>query len=391
MIYIAERLALIHGDATKAALIESAHSQWGRQPQFQWVGWDDMISNNLGANRLRSGASNMLELRPVIGPVKANIGHYEQTSVGPLSRLLNLHSDCNSALETHRPYQEYSMGPFDISSKEDYYDGATEMLAVMETTSTKVITPGLGHQNIFSLDEESTALQFKMANKHDVDLHGPAMKDIMSGGETLYRTDSQKLGTGAPQGSAVDQANEPVQGMSRMHPNPAHSRNSASTPWVSDNWPSQGGMTSDIPPTSRGQRVMKKFSGRNLLSIWSSLHSCAPLTDIKKPFEHTSAIFPLYSTLDLSTDDMLASEMLSDQSLETGTTAICRRVSGISSTVDGTVKTSNVLSLHGGGEIARLDDFDYDRHRPSTLSYSSHSIVRSDSPLDDSNRHKLLV
>ena len=144
MIYIAERLALIHGDATKAALIESAHSQRDRQAQFQWVRWDNTINANFGTS---SGASNLLEPQPVIDPLKANIcryeGHEQTPSVGPLSRLLDLSSDCNSALETQGPYQEYSMGPFDISSKEAYYDGATEMLAVTETKSTKVITPAI--------------------------------------------------------------------------------------------------------------------------------------------------------------------------------------------------------------------------------------------------------
>ena len=298
MIYIAERLAFVHGDATKAALIESAHSQWGRQPRFQWVEQDDAINTDFSTHRLRSGASNLLEQQPVIDPVNACMGHFEQTSnIGPLSGLLDLSSDdCNSTLETHGLYQECSTDPFDLSSREAYSEGATEMLAGTETTSTKAITPGIGHPDTFSLDQESPALQSQMAHKaaelsyascricHSVellnshdgrceacslndnpDLHWPAMDDdVMNGDQKLHGTEDSDtlLGTGSLHGSAVDHDdNEFIHGTSRemYAKNPAHGRNNiSSAPWLSDNWSSRDGMASDdIPPPtpSRGQAI----------------------------------------------------------------------------------------------------------------------------------------
>ena len=296
MIYIAERLAFVHGDATKAALIESAHSQWGRRPQFQWVEQDNVIKTDFDTHRLRSGASDLLETQPIIGPVNTYMGHFEQTSsVGPFSGLLDLGSEyCNSALESRGPYQECSTDPFDLSSSRDARsEGAAEMLAGTETTSTKAITFGIGHPHTFSLGQKSPALQSQMAHKtielcyascrmchsvellnshdgcceacslnHSPDLHWPAMDDdVMNGDQKLCGTDSHTLlGTGPLHRSAVDQDDELIPGTRQMHAeNPAHSRSdTSSAPWVSDNWPSRGGMTSDIPPStsSRGQSIV---------------------------------------------------------------------------------------------------------------------------------------
>ena len=265
MIYIADRLAFVNGDAPKAALIETAHSQWGRQPQFEWVGWNDVVLNtDFGTSMLPSRSSNLLESQSPTIPVGASVEHGKDPfAVGPLSTRCDLRSDRNSALERYGPCQGHPISLFDNPSVDDHNDGPAEMLRGNTNGSYESIHSWNRLSARVSLDEQSTVFQPETAEKvaessctscgvrdsaewlrsHDgccedcwqmynLDLPWPVIDPVPSGGKTLSRRDSRTSGIVVPQESAAGQAHESTRDIPDMHAYPARSRNKARVPWI---------------------------------------------------------------------------------------------------------------------------------------------------------------
>ena len=383
-IYIGERLALIHRDANKTALLESAHCQWVHQPQFEWVKWESLINTGIDIKNLMSETSGLLGPTPMIGAVKTNIGHLEQSSNS--LRLVDLLPDSQRVLEAYNSYQRCSRDHFDISRGEDYHDGATDILGVTNTTSTKAYTPGIGHQDFFSLDEESTLLRSEIIDKqvesrcnscgvhhsvesssshdgwckdcstsYDLGLHYSDMDDIMNDGQTLHGADRQTPGAWIPQGLALDPASDSMHDMLDINAKPANSRDNTIAPGVLEDWFSEGWDMTPGTPGSFGQSSVKPRTGEG---------------------KYVTGL-PLYSSPGHSTDETLALETIDDPPSKTETTAIPRRASRIPGKVY---------------DAAGSDDFaDRGRPRPSNLPCTSHSIVRSYAPPEDADFYRLLV
>ena len=395
MMYIGERLALIPGDMTKMALLKSAHSQWGHQPRFRWVGWDDVIDTNSITKTLSSEGFNLFGPQPITSVEKTATNHLRQTSCdGSPSHVLDLRSNCGRVLETDNSYQGSSMDPFDMSKVVDYYDSATNVLALTDITYRKTFPPGIAHQAFNSADEESTVLQPEVANKQvesSCNLCGvPHSVESLSSDDGFCEACSAicKLDSGWEQlehlknidgtlAQVFDNnlANESRDDLLDIEAISADSGDSAIEPMASDGWLGGGSCGCG---SRAGLRRFKKL----------------PVGKIGGGGKTVG--LDLSSYPNLSTEDLLTPGIGSDPWLESDNTAVPRRTSRTSGSAYGAKKKGRTSRIPGNVYGAEEpDDFlnflDYDSPRPLNLSFRTHSIVRSNSPPDDSNLQKLLV
>ena len=221
---------------------------------------------------------------------------------------------------------------------------------------------------------------------YDLDLDWPAMDDVVSAGKTLHRTDSQMPDVWPPQGFVADPANESIYDMLDMDADPIDSKDTIIAPGVSKHWSNEKEMALELPEASTGSGFPELLHGSPGVGKTMTSESIS---------EHYFTEFDIYSSANsnkIYSTPRLGSEK-TPVAYGKGRSYTCLKTKRVVDEVSSSDWDSNESSPPDTMEIPVSDECDFgnDFAIPASFQLISHSIIRSNSSPDDSNRYKLLV